>query len=75
MEVFNRLLKEIGDLKMKEYVVSVSLKWKENDIRDSLEDDESYPTDEQIEEWMIDEMREGIDESAAEFKIVEEEEQ
>lgn len=44
---------------MKEFTVSLSLKWTEQDVIDYLFDKEEFPSDKEIEEWMIDELKEG----------------
>ena len=59
---------------MKKYKASVSLEWSEEDIRELLDEEETFPSDDEIEEWMYEEL-EMITEDADDikFEIVEDE--
>ena len=57
---------------MRQFKASISILWDENDIRECLETGEPFPSDDAIEEWMTDELREQvIDESSIEFETFE----
>ena len=54
---------------MKKYKISASILWSEEEIRDMIGKDEPFPTEDEIEEWMQEEMRDGAD-----FEVIEDEE-
>ena len=57
---------------MKQYKASVSISWDKNDIKECLETGEAFPSDDAIEAWMTDELREQIiDETTVEFEVIE----
>ena len=57
---------------MKQYKASASILWDENDIKECLETGEAFPSDDAIEAWMTDELREQmIDKPDVEFEVIE----
>ena len=57
---------------MRQFKAGISILWDENDIKECLEMGEAFPSDDAIEEWMTDELREQvIDESSIEFETFE----
>ena len=51
---------------MKKYKISASIVWSEEHIRDMICSDEPFPTEDEIEEWMKQEMGD-----AADFEVIE----
>lgn len=61
---------------MKQFKAGISILWDENDIRECLEKGEAFPSDDAIEAWMIDELRELIvDETNVEFEVIKDKEE
>ena len=57
---------------MKKYRASIVIEYDENDIKECLETGEAFPTDDAIEAWMTDELREQmIDKPDVEFEVFE----
>ena len=52
---------------MKKYKISVSIIWSEEEIRDMI-CNEPFPTEDEIEEWMQEEMKDEAD-----FEVIEDE--
>lgn len=59
---------------MKKYRISISLEWDEEDIREVLDEEETFPSDDEIKEWMREELEiitEDADTSDIEFEVLE----
>ena len=59
---------------MKKYRASIVFEWNEKNVRETLEEGEAYPSDNEIENWMNDEMHELVEDPNAydiQFEVIE----